>query len=127
MKKFFRFIPAILYTALIWYVSSKPVYLPIEGSDKLIHTIEYAVLGFLLAFGFELNTNKITRVTILCFIIGVLLGVMDEVHQYFVPGRSADIYDAAVDALGVAVGIRIFPLVFALLSQFRKNILPNNS
>jgi VanZ family protein len=36
--------------------------------------------------------------------LGVAYGASDEVHQAFVPGRSADPADWAADALGVLAG-----------------------
>ena len=39
--------------------------------------------------------------------IGVLYAVTDEVHQYFVPGRSCELRDALIDACGVAAGVAI--------------------
>ena len=36
--------------------------------------------------------------------IGTLYAVSDEVHQYFVPGRSCELRDMLIDACGVAVG-----------------------
>jgi VanZ family protein len=34
----------------------------------------------------------------------MLYGISDEFHQYFVPGRSVDVYDVLADALGGLLG-----------------------
>ena len=39
--------------------------------------------------------------------IGTLYAITDEVHQYFVPGRSCELRDVLIDACGVAVGVAI--------------------
>ena len=37
--------------------------------------------------------------------IGVIYAVSDEIHQYFVPGRSMQISDIVIDSFGVLSGI----------------------
>ena len=39
--------------------------------------------------------------------IGTLYAITDEVHQYFVPGRSCEVRDMIIDACGVAAGVAI--------------------
>lgn len=46
----------------------------------------------------------------------VIYGILDEVHQLFVPGRWADVYDAMADALGAI----LFAGWFWILSQREK-------
>ena len=64
---------------------------------KLAHAGEYAVLGFLLvrAVGRELPA----------VVLGVAYAASDELHQHFVPGRHAAVYDVAIDAAGVLIGV----------------------
>lgn len=45
--------------------------------------------------------------------IGAFYAVTDEVHQYFVPGRSCELRDMLIDACGVAAGV----LLCRFLSQ----------
>lgn len=47
------------------------------------------------------------------FIAGTLVAVLDEYHQSFVPYRSGNIVDVAIDMIGVSAGI--FLIAFALL------------
>lgn len=35
---------------------------------------------------------------------GIILGLMTEVIQQFIPGRNMDIYDAISDSLGIIIG-----------------------
>ena len=39
--------------------------------------------------------------------VGTLYAVTDEVHQYFVPGRSCELRDVLIDACGVLAGVAI--------------------
>jgi VanZ family protein len=48
--------------------------------------------------------------------IGILLGILDEIHQYFVPSRYSDILDGLADAAGIGLGI----LVYCYFDQKKK-------
>ena len=39
--------------------------------------------------------------------IGTLYAITDELHQYFVPGRSCELRDVLIDACGAAAGVAI--------------------
>ncbi len=117
IKTLFRFIPAILYVGLIWYVSGQEVTSKISGYDKIIHIFEYGILGFLLAFGFNIKSVKAqSLVLVYCFLTGILLGVTDEIHQYFVPYRMFDIKDILADTVGIILGIFFYFVIYIFLS-----------
>jgi VanZ family protein len=69
---------------------------------KLGHFSEYAVLGILSARAFAGSANDFIRRH--WFQLALLLilsyALLDEFHQSFVPGRTASIYDSAIDAAG---------------------------
>ncbi|MCX6576859.1 MAG: VanZ family protein [Candidatus Aminicenantes bacterium] len=115
MKKALPFLPAALYYGLIYFLSSRRLNLdvPLPNADKLAHGAAYGLLGFLLAFGFfkRLRLSLKTKLG-LVILTGVGLGILDEIHQIFVPGRTPDPLDAAADALGVALGLFLFRLIF---------------
>lgn len=67
-----------------------------DGADKLGHAGAYAVLGGLLT----LATGRVW----LAVLLATLFGVSDEIHQYFVPGRQADVLDVVADLVGALVG-----------------------
>jgi VanZ family protein len=96
--------------ALIFYLSSfHQAPLPDNVSDKFAHTGAYAMLGVLVVRGFagRLPVRLTWRVALLTVLVTTLYGVSDELHQMFVPGRSADVYDVVADAAGAlaAVGV----------------------
>jgi VanZ family protein len=115
MKKILVFLPAFLYYSLIFYFSSRSISLKayIPFMDKAIHLIEFSVLGFLLSFGCFLSSRFRLKLKIyLTLLSGTLLGALDELHQYFVPGRSTEILDWIADVLGILVGLFIFISLF---------------
>lgn len=115
MKKALPFLPAALYYGLIFFVSSRPLKLDVSlpNFDKLAHGAAYGLLGFLLAFGFF----KLLRFSLKTkqggvILTGVILGILDEIHQIFVPGRTPDPLDVAADAVGIVLGLILFRLIF---------------
>jgi VanZ family protein len=115
MKKALPFLPAALYYGLIFFVSSRPLKLDVSlpNFDKLAHGAAYGLLGFLLAFGF-FKLLRFSLKTKLGGVIltGVILGILDEIHQIFVPGRTPDPLDVAADAVGIVLGLILFRLIF---------------
>jgi len=111
-----RFLPAALIYAVITVLSSRtefPVEAPFSWFDKIVHLAEFILLGGALAFavfgrGAVLRVQRSFRRAAGLWVVGTGLGLLDEVHQMFVPGRSADAGDAAADALGVALGIGLY-------------------
>ncbi len=50
----------------------------------------------------------------LAVLLASLYGVSDEVHQAYVPGRSADLFDWVADTVGAGVGVGVTVLVVRL-------------
>jgi len=105
-----RLLP-LLWASVIIVVSSLPgeeiPSVELESADKIAHFLEYLVLGLLLIFGFR--GRKI-------LLWGASLGVLDELHQLFIPGRYCTPLDLAMNLVGLAAS----PLVFSLLSRLGK-------
>ncbi len=79
---------------------------------KSAHFLEYVVLGVLSANAVRsLRLKKAFRYAIPP-IFAALYAVSDEVHQIFVPGRSCELKDVAIDTAGGIVGCAVF---FALM------------
>ncbi len=106
-------IPALLYMALIWSVSSMSTPdFPVRAfpfRDKGVHAVLYAGLAFLVAHAclrsFE-GRARIRIALVACFVT-IMWGFLDEVHQAFVPGRSADLADLFADGIGALGGSSI--------------------
>jgi VanZ family protein len=106
-------LPAIAYAALIFYLSSLPHPLPLltrRLSDKLLHVIEYAAFAVVASWGLS-HLMAVPRAARWAALIGSLYGVTDELHQRFVPHRSADVADWAADTIGAVLGALLAWLV----------------
>ena len=107
MKWFSFWAPVVLYMAAIFYVSSLPKPPPIlAGSDKSLHLSAYFGLTLVVvrAVAGGLAQRIGIRTAVVALLIAIGYGVTDEVHQMFVPGRSADVYDLLSDATGAVAG-----------------------
>ena len=91
----------VIWMAVIFILSSIPgslLELPFPGFDKIVHFIEYFILGFLWS---RVLGNKVALVIIL----GVFYGLFDEVYQIYVPFREFSLFDLLSDSLGVITGV----------------------
>lgn len=70
---------------------------------KIAHFILYFVLGILSADAF-IAWGKKRRVFVWALVLCVLYAASDEIHQFFVPGRSMQLTDVLLDTLGSALG-----------------------
>ncbi|MDL1988835.1 MAG: VanZ family protein [Deltaproteobacteria bacterium] len=110
-KKFiYHWLPVIIYCLLIFIQSSypSPENIPnLPYLDKLIHFAAYAILGILFfrAFRTQRFKENINLVIMLSILSSSLYGMSDEVHQYFVPYRNADIMDFLADVMGSICGV----------------------
>jgi VanZ family protein len=100
---------AITWAGIIFYLSSQPgIDTPtlFPGQDKLFHMTAFGVLGFLFMGAMEAGIEgyRPRQVWLVALLVAVY-GLLDEVHQYFVPGRNADVYDVFADVAGGLLGV----------------------
>lgn len=81
---------------------------------KFAHCAEYAVFGILLAGAIYDARRRMHYNIIVPYAAGLLYAVTDELHQYFVPGRSCRLGDIAIDSMGVILGTAIFLFIVKL-------------
>ena len=92
--------------------------------DKLLHFLVFGFLGILMVRGFHLQpliSNKLTGY-IFIIILGLLFSAIDEWHQSFVPGRTADIWDWVADSAGIITFSAIL-----LCYYYRKGSIPEKN
>jgi len=84
---------------------------------KLAHYTIYMVGGFLI-MNYAYSTSQ-TRKKQICWSLffGMFYAITDEIHQYFVPGRSARIFDVGIDTLGVITGVLIYMTLMKLINK----------
>jgi len=105
-------LPAALYVSLIWWLSSQQIELPIDRipmRDKGIHFVEFGVLGACFAEAVWITwPGRGLRGAMVAWVFTTASGLLDELHQAYVPGRSADVGDLAADAVGAASAVLLF-------------------
>ena len=84
--------------------------------DKVLHAGAFGVLSALAAWALTRGRLRSAtwRMLLGAWLISTTYGALDEAHQYFVPGRQADVADLAADALGAlaaAAAIRAWGII----------------
>lgn len=146
LQRIWRYGPLLLWLALISFASSsefsafntsqvfRPLILFIFpnlseervaaihfATRKLSHFSEYAVLGILSARAFSSSANDFMRRHWfrLAQLLIVIYALIDEFHQSFVPGRTASIYDSAIDAAGGLTALLVFRVWYNRRQELR--------
>jgi hypothetical protein len=103
-KKWLWWMLAVAWAGLIFWLSSSSdgqggfwLIRAIPYGDKLAHGFAFGVLGLFLYLAIEIGW--------LALMVVSFYGISDELHQFFVPGRSVDIYDWVADTIGAALAI----------------------
>ena len=113
VQVFWYWLPVALYAGIIFYMSSQshpeeqlPSFVLKDVSDKVLHAVEYAVLGGLCYRAFRWGVSGAVASYALLFAIATasLYGVTDEVHQFLVPFRESSWLDWLADTAGATVG-----------------------
>lgn len=71
------------------------------------HLTVYAVLAWLLDRSALLSRFTPRQRFLIALLGAVLYGVSDEVHQSFVPGRTPDVVDLAIDTVGALCALSV--------------------
>ena len=81
---------------------------------KAAHMTEYAILG-LLSFAFYRGIlRKEKRQFLASLVTAAVYACTDEFHQYFVPGRSAEVRDVCIDTAGAAIGLLLLAILLKI-------------
>lgn len=111
---------------------------------KTAHATEYMTLCFLLCMGGALSGitagdsgqsalesgltagivgfSKKLKPHITFWIISSFYAVSDEIHQYFVPGRSAQVSDVLLDSMGAFFGVIFFSILLSCIYAVKKRV-----
>lgn len=99
--------PWIAWMAVITIQSSyRGLAIPDLGvtySDKILHFLVFGFLGLLITRGMRHSKIKFfkTKPMLTAIILGCLFALSDEIHQSFVPARSAEVMDWVADFMGI--------------------------
>ncbi len=108
-----RWFPLIAYCIFIYAQSSHPTPEDLPSfrfMDKMLHIAAYAALAVLFYRAYQtLPIRHNLRLLVLLSIVSAsLYGIGDEIHQYFVPFREADIFDGIADIIGAIIGVLVY-------------------
>lgn len=114
----FYWLPVLGYAGLILVLSSIPgakVPAAFPFVDKMAHMLEYSLFGLLVGRAIRFTWTGSGRVlmTLAAVGIGAGMGLLDELYQGTVPGRTTDPLDWVVDVLAVALAVTLAQIVSA--------------
>ncbi len=103
-----RWSPPLLWATAIFYLSSQSRPLgrrwpPLPSA--VAHVFEFAVLAALLHRALAADPRRRERAAARAFALTALYAASDEVHQIFVPERTATPTEYALDLLGASLGL----------------------
>ena len=110
-------LPLVVWCALITIASSIPgdryPDVKLHQADKSVHALLFFGLGWLAARAWRLDLLPKTfpvAADFHAFVFAGCFGILDELHQIFVPNRSCTISDVMVDFVAAAGGIAAYHL-----------------
>ncbi len=87
---------------------------------KCAHFSIYTLVGILMFALMNTYNLKVRTRVVTSLLVGIVYASSDEIHQAFVPGRSAMFTDVLIDASGVCVGIAITALILLVAKNIIK-------
>jgi len=113
LRKMTAWLPSLLWAGLIFWLSSRSK-LPQVGpefpnKDKVAHFVFYGILGLLVFLALRRAHNlPLPKAALLAILVASAYGATDELHQWFVPQRSCDVWDWTTDTLGAGIAAAAF-------------------
>lgn len=106
-------LPAVSYTLLIWWLSSQALELAllerVPLKDKGVHFVEYGALALFIAHAVATTWPARGLASIAtATLMTTALGLLDELHQAFVPARSSDALDLIADFAGASLASLLY-------------------
>ncbi len=118
MKNFIKYFLPVLLWLLFIFISS---YLLRDNSigrsfahiDKVVHFFEFGILGFLIvrAIYYSSASREMFRAVLFSFGVTVFIAGFDELHQIYVPHRTASLFDFSSDIAGIFTALIVFWLI----------------
>jgi len=111
-KKLLVYTPLVVYWIILFGATTLPAAsMPSFGVvDKVNHLLAYFILAILLFLTLLFQQKvplSLNKAAAYALIICSLYGMLDEVHQIFIPGRSAEFLDFLADACGALLGVLV--------------------
>ncbi|MEN3039492.1 MAG: VanZ family protein [Candidatus Kryptonium sp.] len=129
MKNFLKYqFPALFWIGLIFALISTPgSYFPEEPFDlfdKFVHMFLFGTVTYLVyrAFQYQEKSFFLKNFSIgFAFLVCVIYGIVSEIYQEYVPGRSSDVTDALANMFGGGI-VSLYVLYFNYIKTKRGKI-----
>ena len=116
LAKRFRFTLPLGITGVSFLLSSIPGDSPGGGLlgfvapqvQNLLHIPLFALLAWSWCLALGRPSTTLATVVMLAASISAAWAILDELHQYYVPGRFASLTDITLNLTGVVVGLLIY-------------------
>jgi len=106
-----RFLPASFFASLIYWVSDRTHDVSLaHGSDKIVHAAVFGFFALLLLWGDRWPARPRAWAWAS---LAAIYGILDEIHQSYVPGRMPEIFDAGADFVGAFAVVAVALVVRA--------------
>lgn len=106
------YVPAIIWAVLILIGSSIPDLsapgLGFTMADKIVHFAEYFILGLLAARAVSTFYEEPLKILWISSALTSGYGILDELHQLLVPGRTTEGLDMVADILGSILAVALY-------------------
>lgn len=145
-KKYIRWVPALVWMGIIFYLSAQPANESSELSKGVMRVViqtigdglsldqgvlhqvirkgahlgAYFILAVLVMSALESKHRKNTYQIGITLAICISYAISDEVHQLYVPGRSGEVRDVMIDTAGASLGILSFIVLRKIFTQLKK-------
>lgn len=108
----------IVIAATIFWISS----LTFEPGtpQTTIYTLLYHIIVFFFLGGFlliSLVQGKNKNLIIVAILLAIIYAISDEIHQFFVPGRTCAFFDVGLNFVGISLAF----LIYFISLELRKN------
>ncbi len=122
------YLPVVVWAIIIFSFSAKsvPAVSVVHWQDfiikKTIHMVEYGILTLLLFRALKNSGNNKKNALIYSFLIAIVYGATDELHQSFTPGREPRIRDVFFDGTGSVLMVYFISNILAKSPERIKQI-----
>ncbi len=107
---FYLWLPLVAWMGLMFFLSAQPDFPhpEVDWLEDLIGIGAHMFLFGVLAVLWARALQDRRRTLLLAFLLTMLYALLDEFHQSFVPGRTADPLDLVYDGLGAALALGVW-------------------
>ena len=99
-----------------WFSTLSPAQVELINHSirKLGHVTEYFIFGLCAVRAIRPKTCRFTvKNGLAALILSTIYACTDEIHQYFVPGRTAAVGDVLIDSFGASLAVIIILVWYA--------------